>query len=573
MVNLDPVFNVISSIPSALTFEEIVAGFAEKLTGLFHVDSCTVFRYRAEPAVIVVLADYVAENIATPFGEVSHVGATYPLGHYPTMAQVLLDQVPLVVYRDNPAIDEAQKTLLEMLAWAGVLMVPMVWRGQSVGLINLYVARKRQPQFNDNDGPVCQILANQLAAVIENARLQQEVEDGQLISEAMQVIGRALSSELDYQRIVRNVADFAYRLVNAQFVYVAVPQQDVFHLVATAGYSNQDMPLDSPAEVGLSLLEQNPLTRAVDEKRPIVVADIRDEPPATAWKKEAENQGWQALVATPLLSHNRLVGVLAAYADRPHAFNASDVATLMSLASQAAVAIHNAQLFAELESQREVLHRVSLRLVNAQEEERRHISRELHDELGQALTALKINLDVARRSLTPDMPEKLNQSVNEASSLAVQTLESARNLSLELHPAILDDLGLVSALRWEIDRYERRTDQTVQFKADLSDVELKPELEITIYRIVIEALTNIARHARATAITVQVGAEHEQVVVEIADDGVGFDVGAWVTSPNERRSLGLVGMRERAGLLGGELEVISQSGHGTRVVARLPWGD
>ena len=106
----------------------------------------------------------------------------------------------------------------------------------------------------------------------------------------------------------------------------------------------------------------------------------------------------------------------------------------MSLASQAAAAIYNAQLFAELETQREALRQVSLRLVNTQEAERRLISRELHDELGQALTALKINLDLARRALPEDAPPKLSRSVQEASSLAMQTLETARNMSLGTRP-------------------------------------------------------------------------------------------------------------------------------------------
>jgi signal transduction histidine kinase len=278
------------------------------------------------------------------------------------------------------------------------------------------------------------------------------------------------------------------------------------------------------------------------------------------------------MVALPLLAHNNLVGVLAAYTDQPDFFGSNEVGTLMSLASQAAVAIHNAQLFAELEAQRQALQRVSLRLVNAQEEERRRISRELHDELGQALTALKINLDVARRAIPADA-SKLNQSVHEASSLAVQTLETARNLSLELHPAILDDLGLVAALRWEIDRFEQRTGQRVHFKTGLNDIALRAELEITLYRIITEALTNVARHAQATDISVELYIENRRLTLKVEDDGIGFDAAGWFSSPAERQSLGLVGMRERAELLGGQLEVNSKPGRGTKIWVQLPLAD
>jgi signal transduction histidine kinase len=403
----------------------------------------------------------------------------------------------------------------------------------------------------------------------EKNRLERQMAEGQLIAEAMQVIGQALASELDYERVVRNVADFAYRLVNAQFVYVFVPESDNFRLVAMAGHDGDRL---NPA-LGARYFSPepySPLTKAFEQKSPVIIADAQSETTPASWQTEAQAKKWRAMVAVPLLTRNLLMGVLAAYAPEPEAFDANDVVTLTSLASQAAVAIQNAQLFAELEAQREALHQVSLRLVNAQEEERRRISRELHDELGQALTALKINLDVARRALPADASPKLVQSVHEAGILAVQTLEAARNLSLELHPAILDDLGLVAALRWEVDRYEQRTGMPVHFRADLSDVALRPELEITIYRIIIEALTNVARHAHAEHISVQLQVEKGQFMVTIEDDGRGFDAQSWFDVPTKRQSLGLISMRERAGLLGGELEVISTPGCGAKIRAKLP---
>ena len=573
MCEIITLLEIISSLSSPLTLDEILVEFTEKITRLVGADGCTIFWRRPETDTIVVLANYVSPEIETPFGNGSHIGAGYPLAPYPAIAQVLDKQTPLIIYADDPRTDEAEKGLLNALDWEGVLMMPMLRRGQAVGLLNLYIDDKRHHYFIDDDVTLCQALANHAAILIENAQLYQDVEEGQLIAEAMQVIGRALASELDYQRIVRNVADFAYRLVDAQFVYVAVPENKSFRLVAKAGRDRQD-PSTIPSTAVLSkLLDQAPLIRAFHKKRPIIVPDIENDPTLTPWQKEAEIQGWRTMVAVPLLSHNQLVGVLAAYAAQPNSFSPNDVATLMSLASQAAVAIQNAQLFAELEAQHEALQQVSLRLVNAQEEERRRISRELHDELGQALTALKINLDVARRSLPVEASSKLHQSIHEASLLAVQTLETARNLSLELHPAMLDDLGLVSALRWEVDRYEQRTGQSVHFKADLDEVVLQSELEITIYRIITEALTNVTRHACADAVYVSVGVEEHQVMIEVEDDGVGFNATKWFNSPAERKSLGLVGMRERAELLGGQFEIISEPGCGTKIWVRLPIGD
>ncbi|MBN1994741.1 MAG: GAF domain-containing sensor histidine kinase [Anaerolineae bacterium] len=569
MNQIAPVLDIISSLSAPAALDELLAEFIAKTVQLAGADGGTVFKGQAKSDTIIVLANYVSPAVSTPFGDVSHQGAAYPLAHYPAMAQALRAQTPLLVRVDDPAVAEADKELLSAFHWTGALLIPMARQQQAVGLLSLYVVNWRDGQFTAEVVQLCQTLANQAALILENDRLYHEVEDGQLIAEAMQVIGRALASELDYERIVRNVADFAYRLVNAQFVYVAVPENEGFRLVARAGWDRPDTGAGCKSNATLNFLDHHPLAQAVREKRPIIIADTLDRA-ILAPGPEKDGSDWRAMVAAPLLSHNRVVGVLAAYAVQPNCFKANDVATLMSLASQAAVAIQNAQFFAQLGAQRQELRQVSLRLVNAQEEERRRISRELHDELGQALTALKINLDVARRSLPPEAAPKLKQSVHEAGSLAVQTLEIARNLSLELHPAILDDLGLVSALRWEVDRYEQRTGQAVHLKTDLADAALQPELEITIYRLIIEALTNVARHAQADSVLVQVGVKNGQVIIRVEDDGVGFDMAGWLSSPAARQSLGLVSMRERAGLLGGQLDVISQPGLGTRILAKLP---
>jgi signal transduction histidine kinase len=571
MHEIAAVYEFISSISSTLTLDEILAEVSEKTAQIVGAGGCAISEWDRENGTLVVLADYVSPHVKAPTHAIGDIGAAYPLAYYPATARVLREQVPLSVYVDDPTADEAERDLLQALQWSGVLLVPVLNKGQAVGLMEVYLAKKHPYQFTNDDVVLCQVLSNQAAVAFENAQLYQEVEDGRLHAEAIQVIGRALASELDYQRIVRNVADFAHRLVDANFVFVAVPKGEGFHLVAVAGHDESYTTATGSTDFPSSLMAQEPLERAVRGKTPVVVADVRREDLALGfWRAEAEVLGVVGMAAVPLLSHDRVVGVLAAYNHRPNSFDPDSVATLMALASQAAVAIQNAQLFAELEAQREALRQVSFRLVNAQEEERRRISRELHDELGQALTALKINLDVARRALPDDVPSKLSHSIQEATSLAIQTLETARSLSLELRPSMLDDLGLISALRWEMDRYEQRTGQKISFEADLAGSLLRPELEITLYRIITEALTNVARHAVASHIRVHLRVDKRQVLAEVEDDGVGFDVADLFSSSAKRQSLGLVSMRERAELLGGRLEVISQPGNGTTVRVQCP---
>ena len=567
---LAAILDIISLTTANLNWDEVLAELPRHIGRLVEVDSCTLAVWDQENNKLVVAADYISPEVETPFAGVNHIGAAYPLAHFPATAQVLAQQSPLIVYFDDPDADRAEKELLETFRWDGALLLPILFQGRTLGLLRLAVANKHRAPFTTEQVALGQTLAGQVGLVLENARLHQEGAEGHLHAEALQVIGRALASELDYQRIVRDVADFAYRLVGAQFVYMAVPEGEALRPVATAGRIEAETTAMHPTEIPATLLSHSFVGRAVAEERPIVVADIAADPAMAPWQAETEAQGWRTAVAAPLLSHSRLVGVLVAYGQQPNSFSPGDIATLMSLASQAAVAIHNAQLFTELEAQREALRQVSLRLVNAQEAERRLISRELHDELGQALTALKINLDLARRALAKDAPAKLRQSIHEAGSLAIQTLETARNMSLALHPAMLDDLGLLAALRWEIDRYEQRTGQVIQFEADLAGVELQSEVEITIFRIIIEALTNAARHAQASDIRISLKLENQQIMLSVADNGVGFEVESWFNSPGERKSLGLISMRERAELLGGSLDIVSSPGQGTRVQGRLP---
>ena len=560
--HLTVLLDLIASIPTTPTPEEVLTGCAEKLVNIFGADSCALSRWQPAQANLIVIADFVSAQAPPAAKSVSsNAGAVYPLDHFPASRQVLLSQTAVCLGVDDLTADDPdpEKNFLKALHWHSVLIVPMLADHQAIGLLTLYATSKGWGHFTAEQQALCQALANQIGLALDQAHLRQAAEEGRWQTELMQVISRVLSSETDTQRIWRSFVNFAYRLVNAQFAYVAWPAETGFHTMAGSGPEDPTL---------LPALPPTLLHQAT--KRPYYVPDIRQDPDLAPLRATLEAYGWRALVVVPLLSHDQLWGLLVVYADQVEAFSPNDIAGLMSLASQAAVALQNARLVEALEQQRAALHQVSLRLVQAQEAERRRIARELHDELGQLLTALKLNLEAGRQALLPEAPAKLKTSLQEASSLAIQTMESARNLSLELHPAILDDLGLIAALRWEIDRYKQRTGQSICFEAaDLAD-DLGPEVTITIYRVVIEAMTNIARHAQAREIFISLVVEGPQIVIQIEDDGIGFEVAPEIQGLKKRPSLGLVSMRERAELLGGQLRLISAPGRGTKVCMHLP---
>lgn len=213
------------------------------------------------------------------------------------------------------------------------------------------------------------------------------------------------------------------------------------------------------------------------------------------------------------------------------------------------------------------LQRLSARLVQAREEEQRRIARELHDEVGQALSAVKVQLVLAERRI-----ERMGAAralLADAQTSADSALHSVRDLSHLLHPSALDDLGLVAALESLVSDFRRRHQVAMEFVHEGDDRRLHAETERAIYRIVQEGLTNVARHAEATAGSVHVRIEPSHVTVAIEDDGVGFDV-VDVERPGKRRGLGLLSIRERVTGLRGTVRIESTPRQGSRIEVQLP---
>lgn len=211
---------------------------------------------------------------------------------------------------------------------------------------------------------------------------------------------------------------------------------------------------------------------------------------------------------------------------------------------------------------RQELQELSARLVSAQEEERRSISRELHDEVGQSLSALLMEAGNAAARVSPDSTE-VRRHVESIKRLAEASVQVIRNMSLLLRPSMLDDLGLVPALEWQAREVSKRTGLRVKVTADENASELPDEHKTCIYRVVQEALHNCARHAQARSATVEVQHQPTQIVLSVEDDGRGFDA-------RRVRGLGLVGMEERVHHLGGTLRVQSRPGSGTTIAVVLP---
>jgi signal transduction histidine kinase len=278
--------------------------------------------------------------------------------------------------------------------------------------------------------------------------------------------------------------------------------------------------------------------------------------------------GLRALLNVPLIVEGELIGVFCLGAGHPSLFTPEHIELAREVARSLAVAIHQARLLEQVRNGRDRLRRLAQQLVSAQEAERRRLARALHDEAGQALTALRLSLEGMRSDL-PDGDGSLDQRLYDAAALAETTMVHLRRLAQDLRPPALDTAGLDPALEGFCRGFAARTQLTIAYSGwDLPT--MPEEVQICLYRFLQEALTNVAKHAHADRVRVVLASDDHTVRLSVEDDGRGFDRGATLSSLGWPMGIGLLGMQERLESLGGGLKIVSQPGQGARLVARVP---
>jgi signal transduction histidine kinase len=234
----------------------------------------------------------------------------------------------------------------------------------------------------------------------------------------------------------------------------------------------------------------------------------------------------------------------------------------------AALSSANTQLTQEIAARKQAeegLHTLSRQVLEAQESERRRLARELHDEIGQALTALKFNLHAAQRQ-----PETLSSRLEDSQSIVDRTLQQVRHLSLDLRPSMLDELGLVAAVNWYMERQAERGGFIAHVTTPSCPLDLCPTIATTCFRIVQEAVTNVIRHADAKDVWIDLQQTASSIVLTFRDNGKGFDVPVAQERAALGASMGLPGMQERVRLAGGQMIIDSAPEQGTEIHVTLP---
>ncbi len=339
-------------------------------------------------------------------------------------------------------------------------------------------------------------------------------------------------------------------------------------LLAVNGYTDEQALLlqERLAEMRL----QKGLAKAVTQKnQPIVLPDINC---SEDWLPIPNlDDDICSAAALPMRINGKLVGVISLLSNEPDYFTEPRLAQLNALILPIALALHTAKLFYEVEHGQQALHLLAANLVSTQEEERKRIAHELHDETGQALAGIKGSL-LSLQATLPETTALLTQQLGLAITLADQTMTHIRRLAYGLRPPMLDLLGLDAALqRLCVDFMQQTKIKTAYQGCELA--QLPDEIGISLYRFVEEALNNVVRHAVATHIQVQIETNQAQIVVAVHDDGRGFPPepsSSGSSSTVLARGLGLLELRERFEPLGGKLQIDS-SPAGVSVVATIPW--
>ena len=388
--------------------------------------------------------------------------------------------------------------------------------------------------------------------LVDRAFFRHEYE----VRQTLTGFSRGLSTLRDQDEVTRLVLDTVTQTLGAEQAtfWLLDAEHDVYRAVR----QTSDVSETSEA-LTLSALSTLPAWLAAERR----ALNLR---PNDAFPATDALRQFGAVLAVPLLAEQRLLGFLTLAEKRSGLLYTDDDLDLLSnLAQSATLALENARLH---EERLAILRQQLAQVTAAQEEERQRIARELHDGVGPALASLNLRLRTAGKLVQPNPAAA--QELKELADLTQANIQDIRRLIYDLRPAVLDELGLIAALKEYVDRYQQEQGLQVKLALPEGKERLPAPLETTLFRVIQEALTNAARHAKAKHVDVALDWDTVQISLRIADDGQGFDLREAAARAKGGQHLGLWSMRERVEQLGGRLQIDSQPGSGTTIQASVP---
>jgi signal transduction histidine kinase len=399
---------------------------------------------------------------------------------------------------------------------------------------------------------------------IHNAQLFEAESSARQASETIQAAVKSLTQTLDMEHVIQTLLDHIHLIIQADSAGVTlfddegrVATRVVRGYGAWAGQAElHSFPIDD--------ITDSAVQRVISSRKSLLLPNLNFDRVSPGDTEGGHIHYWLVI---PLMASEKMIGLVEVGHASRAPFHPDHVRWAEALVSQAGVAIQNAWLFEQVRASSGRLQALARKLVEVQENERNHISRELHDEAGQALSSLKLSLGRLERD--PDCPEHMRRRLSELKKLTDSVLEELHRLAMDLRPASLDHLGLIAALS-QLANQQAADQLSVRFEASgFEGGRLSPALETTLYRIVQEALTNATRYSGASDVGILLERSDRGLRIFIEDNGIGFDPNVIQTEGH----LGLVGMQERAEMVGGTLTIESAPGSGTSIILEVPDGD
>ncbi|MCX7707366.1 MAG: PAS domain-containing protein [Anaerolineae bacterium] len=385
-------------------------------------------------------------------------------------------------------------------------------------------------------------------------------------------IARTVNQSLDLAEILNRALEEVLRLASVDVGAIFLRDEIVGSLELLAHRGLSEAAARIIAQFGMM---DGSCGGVIEHQRLIVVPEVQR---YRSRRTEAiREERVSTLVHVPLIAHGSSLGSMCVGTRQPREFDSHEQELLTAIGNQIAVAVENARLYAELQHKEHIRGELLRKVISAQEEERKRIARELHDEVSQNLTAL---IYAAEEATDLHQPPETQRLLDNIRKIAQQTLDGVHKLIFDLRPTMLDHLGLVPALRWFAQTRLEAADMRVVIKEEcrraLSDGEpcrLPPETETAVFRVVQEAINNVARHSLARNVHLTFSLGDDEMTMLIEDDGIGFDLMEVSVASESGRGLGLIGMQERIQLVGGQMDIDTAPGYGTRIRIQVPIRD
>jgi PAS domain S-box-containing protein len=380
-------------------------------------------------------------------------------------------------------------------------------------------------------------------------------------AEALVAAALVLNKSLELDEVLTVILEQIKLAIPYQFADIGLLDGDAFYDASHQGEG--DIPAAQMGLMNRYLLGDFPLLKKMCQSgQPVLIPDTDREPD---WKSIDRFEWCHSFLSAALIVEGQVIGFVNLFARQTDYFTIEMRDRLVAFASHAAAAIQNAWLFEQVRSSSERLQSLSRRLVEVQENERLFIARELHDEAGQVLTSLLVDLRLMEKEAS--RPEAILNLIDNMESSLNNVIENLHRVAMALRPASLDHVGLVAALRQHVEALSEKHGLKINFNFKTFKERLPPNVETVLYRIVQESLTNVLRYAHASQVDVILTVRNKKLVVIVEDNGIGFDPEAVLTGEH----LGLFGMRERAEMIGGNLVIESAPGKGTTIMVEVDY--